>query len=248
MWQPGRTTGTATSPRHSFGRRSISASSISSDDVSSTSIFSAPSRPQFVPAARTGSPTPLTSTQSSFNAGADTIHQHAKAHQGDAVYPDLSHLVRMTEEQHSWCSSAWVNLEMPGEEESRIWGAIPREPNEFPSTESVHPSFHPYPEPQVIQRDGNSFAAPQARGGEEYDFDTDSDEYDEFGGVTLDSFDEAEEIRGSEVEEATGSEVSYLEPSVQEPDTEVSSSTIFTADTEEDYDGEDDIDTLLQGT
>ena len=253
MWQLERTP-SSTSSRHSLVRRSVSSSSsISSDDISIFSAREARSSPRLVPAASTNSPTPLTSRESSFNAGAD---QHGKQHQEDAghpLYPDLSDRVGMIEEQHSW-SSAWVNLEMPGEEESRVWG------DGYPSTESVQ-KFHPCPQPPVIQKDGNSSAAPHPqarRDEEEFSFETDStDDYDEFdgGGVTLD-FDDTEEIRptevaevtGAEVVEVTGQEVAVLESSVQETDTEIASSAIFTADSEEDYDGDDDIDTLLQGT
>ncbi|KAF8430536.1 RNA dependent RNA polymerase-domain-containing protein [Terfezia claveryi] len=246
MWQPVAIGGSATSLR----RRSVSGSSISS----SGSNFSARARPRFVPAASTSQPTPFTSTQSSFNAG---NYQHAKqdaALQEDAVYPDLSNLMEMMEEQHSWCSSAWINLEMPGEEESRIWGTISQEPNEYSSTDSVHHNSQPCAEPPIILSDKNSSAAPQVRGSEEeYSFETDSDDYDEFdvgsGGVTLDCFDEFTEemVRTAKAAEATRAKIVALEPSVQEPDTEVTSSGNFTTGSEDDYDGDDDIDNVLQG-
>ena len=229
----------ATSSGHTFGRRPGSASSISSDGVSSGSIFpvrEACSTPRFVPAADSSSPIPLTSTQISFNPITDSVYQHSQrkaAHQEGTeqlLYPDLSNLMGMTEEQNSWCSSVWVNLtqaEMPGEQESRIWGT-----DEFDevSAGGGEVTLDCFEKIRVEEVRVEEIRVEEIR---------------------------LEEIRVTEVAEATGAEAAVLEPSAQEPDTEVASSAISTAESEDEYDGNgfdtlcqdsNVIDTLFQGT
>jgi len=188
---------------------------------------------------------PLTSTQNSFNGGRDSVYQ--------SLYPDLSGLVGGLEERQPWDSSVWVNLlrsELPGEEESRIWGT---KTDEYPSPEPVRPNFHPHLE-------APNSSAPPTEADSFVSYSTDSDEYDDFdiggGGVTLDCFEElkveevrvAEAVEIAEIAEVTVAKLAVPESSAQEPGAEVASSAISTADTEEDYDGGDDLEILLQGT